>query len=56
MNKPFLTPNNIPKPDPFKVFLAKVAGQRFEYREANTRIVAYMFRGVIYVTECQTIT
>lgn len=56
MSNPFITLPQIPRPDPFKVFLAKVAGERIDIKDGNTRLVAYFFRDVMYVTECYSIT
>lgn len=46
MNQPF--PKIVPV-DPFEMFMAKIAGQKIVINDAGCTLVAYAYKGKIYV-------
>lgn len=41
---------------PFEIFMAKIAGQRIEVKEDGHLLVAYLYKGHVYVVEFYKIT
>lgn len=56
MTEPFINPARFHKPDPFEVFMARVAGQKKEFNVEGHHLVAYNYKGVTYITEFYKLT